>query len=156
MKERLPAYIVKCFIATGFDTLEVIAEMDVGSEAGNSIEQIEQFICNEYPDNPEYERGKKFPPGHRIRIQKFVSDVKQTLSKKTSIKSRKRPLGGGVKSAPKKSKSADDSSTDIDQANCTGDIRRQVTKWQRSQSEPSLCHVRSNFTKGSRYYGLCM
>lgn len=77
MKEKLPLYVVKCFIAAGFDTLEVIAEMNISNEAGNSIMQIENFISDEYPDDPEHVRGKKFPPGHKIRIQKFVTGVKQ-------------------------------------------------------------------------------
>lgn len=91
MKEALPSYIVKCFTAAGFDTLEVIAKMDVSDKPGNSIEQIEHFISDEYPNDPEYMRGKKFPPGHKIRIQDFVNDVKQ--SRKTSL--RKRALNGG-------------------------------------------------------------
>ena len=83
MKKSLPSYVVKCFTAAGFDTLEVIAKMDVSDHPGNSIEQIEQFISDEYPNDPEYKRGKKFPPGHKIRIQDFVNQVKQ--SRKRSL-----------------------------------------------------------------------
>ena len=51
MKEALPLYVVKCLTAAGFDSLEVIAEMDVSGDSGNSIEQIEQFISEKYPDD---------------------------------------------------------------------------------------------------------
>ena len=72
MTEKLLLYVVKGFEVAGFDTLEVIAEMNIGNEPGNSIEQIEHFIADQFPDDPEYQRGKKFPPGHKIRIQRFV------------------------------------------------------------------------------------
>ena len=45
----------------------------------NSIEQMEKFISEKFPDTPEYARGKKFPPGHRIRIQNFVEEVEQKI-----------------------------------------------------------------------------
>ena len=89
MTEKLPLYVVKCFEAAGFDTLEVIAEMNVGNEPGNSIEQIEHFITDQFPDDPEYQRGKKFPPGHKIRIQRLVEEVKQNLSRKSQGKGKK-------------------------------------------------------------------
>ena len=44
MKQTLPTYIVNCFIATGFDTLEAITEMDVSSSPKNSIRVIEEYI----------------------------------------------------------------------------------------------------------------
>ena len=59
--------MVKCFEAAGFDTLEVIAEMTIGNQPGNSI-------------------GKKFPPIHKIRIQRFVEEVKQNQSRKSQGK----------------------------------------------------------------------
>ena len=43
--------------------------MNVGNESGNSIEQIKQFIAEQFPDDPDYQRAKKFPPGHKIRTQ---------------------------------------------------------------------------------------
>ena len=82
MKDALPPYIVKCFTTAGFDTMQVILKMDVSDEPGNSIEQIEQFISDEHPDLLT-SKSKK-PPGHRIRIQQFVSELcakKQSLGK---------------------------------------------------------------------------
>ena len=97
MTEKLPLYVVKCFEVAGFDTLEVIAEMNIGNEPGNLTEQIEHFIADQFPDDPEYQRGKKFPPGHKIRIQRFVEEVKQNQSRKSPGKGKKRPLQGGVR-----------------------------------------------------------
>ena len=53
MTEKLPLYVVKCLEVAAFDTLDVIAEMNVGNESGNSIEQIEQFIAEQFPDDPD-------------------------------------------------------------------------------------------------------
>ncbi|KAL5487132.1 hypothetical protein EMCRGX_G019698 [Ephydatia muelleri] len=44
MRLRLPAYIVNCLLVAGFDTLDVIAKMDVGQEPGNSIEMVENVL----------------------------------------------------------------------------------------------------------------
>ena len=83
-------YVVKCLEIAGFDTLDVIAEMNVGNEPGNSIEQIEQFIAEQFPDDPDYQKGKKFHPGHQIRIQKFVEEVKQNQSREGQKKASSR------------------------------------------------------------------
>ena len=48
MKEKLPPYIVRCFLAAGFDTIEVIASMDVSENPENSISVIESFIEKYY------------------------------------------------------------------------------------------------------------
>ena len=120
MTEKLPLYVVKCLEVAGFDTLDVIAEINVGNEPGNLIEQIEQFIAEEFPDDPDYQRGRKFPPGHKIRIQKFVEEVKQNQSRKSQGKGRKRPPQG-VRNGPKTDESSSD---DDDQVSNTGKIRR--------------------------------
>ncbi len=44
MKTRLPEYIANCFMVSGFDTLSIIAEMDVSSNPGNSVQQIEEYV----------------------------------------------------------------------------------------------------------------
>ena len=79
LSESLPMYVVKCFTAAGFDTIDVISKMDVSTKPGNSIEQIEQYISTEYPDYFA-SKSKKFPPGHRLRIQQFVDSVKKRVS----------------------------------------------------------------------------
>ena len=75
LKDNLPSYIVSCFLASGYDTLPVIAEMDA-----NAIQGIEDFINEQYPGDPLHTRGRKvckFPPGHRIRLKTFVELVNE-------------------------------------------------------------------------------
>ena len=42
MQQRLPEYVVKCLISSGFDTLPLIADMDV-----ESLDDVEHF-CDSY------------------------------------------------------------------------------------------------------------
>ena len=44
MRERLPQYIMNCFLAAGFDVQEIISSMDVSHNPGNLITQIESVI----------------------------------------------------------------------------------------------------------------
>ncbi len=39
MKKMLPSYIVNCFMATGYDTLDVLAEINDESLAGRDCKQ---------------------------------------------------------------------------------------------------------------------
>ena len=48
MNQRLPEYVVNCFISAGFDTLAVIADMDTTSQPGNSLQAIEEYISTEH------------------------------------------------------------------------------------------------------------
>ena len=43
MKKMLPPYIVNCFMATGYDTLDVLAEIN-----DESLAEIEEIVNNEY------------------------------------------------------------------------------------------------------------
>lgn len=115
MKEKLPSYVYKCFVAAGFDTLEVIAEMTITDGPGNSIDEIQQFISQEFPDNVKCGRGKKFPPGHRLRIKNFISDVKLLLKKQSRNTSNKRNLDIGAPSAKRSKSDSDATCSDIDQ-----------------------------------------
>ena len=47
MKDNLPDYIVESFIEAGFDTLDVIAEIDT-ENTNSTLEEIEQFITREF------------------------------------------------------------------------------------------------------------
>ena len=71
----LPTYIVNCFMVSGFDVPEVVAAMGVSSNRGNSIEQIEQFVLSNFPNDPKYmgclSQAKKFA-GFRLCIVQFV------------------------------------------------------------------------------------
>ena len=44
MREKLPTYVIDSFIAAGFDTLEVISEIDIGN---NGLDEIEQYVTTE-------------------------------------------------------------------------------------------------------------
>ena len=109
LQAKLPRYIVNCFLAAGYDTLEVIADVD-----DDCLQEIEQFISEQYPNDPKYTPTKipihtpfKFPPGHRKRIQKFVGRMKEI------VRSRKRQIRPSFQK-PKRKKSiteTDSSST---------------------------------------------
>jgi hypothetical protein len=94
MKKYLPEYIVNCFVAAGYDTLDVIADMDVSDKPGNTLEEIATFIAKEYPGDPRFVRGTMsrssvFPPGHHRRIASFVKHVNH-LQEEKKRSSRKR------------------------------------------------------------------
>ena len=85
MKEKLPGYVVNSFIATGFDTLKVISEIDTSMD--NDLLEIEQFITVECKDDSRFKPGFgvtghfKFLPGHRQRIVNFINSLKQKAAK---------------------------------------------------------------------------
>ena len=88
MNERLPKYVVNCFLAAGFDTEEVICNMDITSDGPkNSINIIESYIAKRFPGNPEMcdsfssQLPFEFPPGHKLRMCSFVQEVKQMYQK---------------------------------------------------------------------------
>ena len=49
LTQHLPPYVVSCFLAAGYDTLDVIADMSVSSKPGNSLEVVEKYINDQYP-----------------------------------------------------------------------------------------------------------
>ena len=83
MKQRLPEYIVNCFISSGYDEMEVISTMDTSDKEHNSIDKIEKFIQRKYANsaahNPFPSPTFEFPPGHRIRICNFVKEVERVM-----------------------------------------------------------------------------
>ena len=151
MKRNLPTYICNSFVAAGFDTLSVIAEMDVSDSPGNSLQVIENFISKEYPNDPRFYRSNMtctfFPPGHRQRIASFVKQVKEQLEEE-----RKRKRRGGASNSvymSKRGKSdGDTSSSNSDshpsQFSTVGEIRKQVSKWQRQQKDDKLRKLREH------------
>ena len=72
---KLPQYIVNCFITTGYDTVEVIKDMD-----DQKLNDMEVFINKHFPKNvkyihPDYDTYM-FPPGHRMRIIQVVQEMR--------------------------------------------------------------------------------
>lgn len=159
MRTKLPEYVVNCFVAAGFDTLDVIADMDTSGKPGNSLQLVEDFINNEHPGDPKFSHGTtagstfRFLPGHRQSIAKFVQQTKQQEEEKRRL-CRKRE-SGGLCTMPKRRKkaskemcadnSSSSSSTEIiDQSSLVGDIRRQIAKWQRSQQDEKLRELKEH------------
>lgn len=56
MSAHLPQYICNCFKASGFDSLGVIADMNISKECGasDSIKLIEDFINTNFSGNSSY------------------------------------------------------------------------------------------------------
>ena len=91
MHDKLPPYVVKCMLAAGFDVVEVVTSMDLSDKPGNSINIIEKFINQHFSGNNEYTLSLKpfvFPPGHRIRLCTFLSDIQRQVetTKKAALK----------------------------------------------------------------------
>ena len=81
MKKKLPTYIVNSFIATGYDKLDVIADL-----TNENITEIEAIIKHDFVGNDRFVNHStgntsdmslfKFQSGHRKRIQKFIEEAK--------------------------------------------------------------------------------
>uniref|UniRef100_A0A1X7U191 Uncharacterized protein n=1 Tax=Amphimedon queenslandica TaxID=400682 RepID=A0A1X7U191_AMPQE len=81
-KSLIPTYIINCFEAAGYDTLDAICEMD----GDVSISEIEKYIDKQkqrlpscmrpnYDDASDAKTPFEFPPGHRKVISKFIRSV---------------------------------------------------------------------------------
>ena len=86
MRQNLPEYVVNCFIASGYDTLQAVST--IGDE---NLQEIEEFINSEYPQDERFisnsfATSTKFLPGHKRLIMDFVENTKQnkTMSKGVS------------------------------------------------------------------------
>ena len=141
MHTKLPEYVVKCMLAAGFDVVEVITSMDISNEPGNSIELIENFINQYYAGNKEYTLSLSpfaFPPGHRIRICKFVSDVQKQVKASTRIEQKH---GRSKVKAEQLSEKKGTDSSDSDSLNSSESItsvssrvRRSISAWVKKQN----------------------
>jgi len=55
MQKKLPQYIQNIFLACGYDTLQVIAEMDVNqSSQCNDIDKMLEYIKKTFPYDERY------------------------------------------------------------------------------------------------------
>ena len=154
MKARLPEYVINCFEAAGYDTLAVIADMDVSAQPGNSLDEIEKFIGDTYPNNPKYCRdisatsSFKFPPGHRKRICNFVNEISaehRAKIKKTHPVGKRPIIDVVVRPETKRNRSDDpEDGHRYDPTVILGNIRRQVAKWQQSQKIQQLRELKEH------------
>ena len=88
MKKKLPTYIVNSFIATGYDTLDVIADL-----TNEDITEIEPIIKHDfvgYDQFVNHATGKciryvtvQIPTWTPKRIQKFIEGTKYLVKEKT-------------------------------------------------------------------------
>lgn len=152
MHEKLPEYVVNCMRTSGFDVPEVVSSMDVTDKPGNSIEQIEHFIGENFADQEEYKNtyfqsssarlpmGGRFvfPPGHRIRISNFVSHVKNQLD--ASVKAPKNTKSiEKAKAIRVRSSTKSDSDTDTESiANISKHVRKNIASWMEKQGSKNL------------------
>ena len=156
MKEKLPGYVVDSFIATGFDTLKVISEIDTSMD--NDLLEIEQFITVECKGNSCFKPGFgvtghfKFLPGHRRRIVNFINSLKQKAAKNKLkrpqqsannkqprvMKSKKIKLESNLESSTSSNQTIYIQVDPEHQATTVAKIRQQVAKWQRSQDLDKL------------------
>ena len=151
LKQRLPDYIVQCFLARGYDEPNVIATMDITDSPGNSIRGIETYIGSKFPDNEEYYHNRfislpfEFPPGHRKRICNFINEIKQLLqiehhsTSKRKIVHQDKPIA----KRPKPVKVVEEIST-INIPSISKQIRSNLNKWLRKQSSCEIINLQEN------------
>lgn len=159
MRKKLPGYVVDSLVAAGFDTLETISDMDISSKQDNSLQLIEEFVSSEYPNDPRFSRGVtasgsfKFPPGHRQSIEKFIKDIREQRKERESRKrERERVCTVAKRKRSTRACTSVPSCTDSSSASpcggqetasqMLGNIRQQVVKWQRSQKNEKVAHLK--------------
>ena len=142
MKQKLPAYVVEALLVSGFDDKVSILGMDLDDGPNNSIKEIEKYIDERkanYPQclNPNLPSNAsfEFPPGHRIRIQAFITEVKSKHStvkfaSESKGKSRKRKLGVGVVDCD------DDHQESV--PNVMSELRKKLSKWSQDKLDKPL------------------
>ena len=89
MELKLPDYVVKYLVASGFDTLNVISCMDISRAKSKSIEVVENYISEQHPD---WLPHGTFSPGHRLRLELFVEEIKKSATPKKPLGKSKRVI----------------------------------------------------------------
>lgn len=86
MRKKLPPYVVSAFIEAGYETLQVIAEMDTNrSRPNNSLQEIEDYMNSEhhgYEISTQPQCHFKFCPGHIKAIEFFIEEAKKIVTQK--------------------------------------------------------------------------
>jgi len=142
MEETLPPNVIQCLSLTGYDSPDVIAKMSTDGP-GNSIDTIEKYILQEYPNESScyhlsiIKHTHVFTPGHRIRLSDFIVTVRSQHLK------RKRPLENTSNKRKSNSKSHETSSgidaSTHDLESIYNDIRRRIFQWvKKSDHMPDL------------------
>ena len=88
MKEKLPIYVVKCFLASGYDCEENISYMN--EDAVNAMEKfVQKRFSHESSMQSQFlpidpDSLFEFPPGHKASIFRFIKQVKENHNTKHS------------------------------------------------------------------------
>ena len=142
MRDKLPPYVVECFMVSGFDDIDAIVEMNTSDGPKNSITIIESYIDKRKSDLPNCMGPKhlphlpfEFPPGHHIRIQKFITEIKNKYRKR-KIESlpalREPPLASKHKSKKRKLEADKSDDSDSNIPSTTNEIRRKLNNWSKT------------------------
>ncbi len=134
-KSRLPPHIIQCFVVSGFDEIESVLEMDASEGPTNCIDVIERYINDRkmhYPQCMDPNQPREIPfemsPGHRIRVKKFVVDMKQRYGSKKKMRT-----GSSACRPLKKQKRDSEKDSEKDEPNEIGivevEIRKKIIKW---------------------------
>ena len=149
MKERLPPYAVNCLLATGYDSADVIYSMNTSEEPDNSFVVIEKFIDQYFRGSEEYYSNSilcqhqfVFPPGHKVRIANFVSEVRSICRPTLLSKERKRKQQASSHLLIAKSQRIDDKlEPKISISSVMTQIRGSICRWVKAQS-PNLRNLK--------------
>ena len=157
MRATLPNYVVNCFLAAGYDVSEVITSMDVSDNPGNSIELIERYISERYPNDPRYcnnpdsdvrsGRSFQFPPGHRIRIRNFICELRKRIKcVKVTPSVRKRRHSEGQTSSKKwrVSSTSSENDSELTVSSISNQIRSSISRWVKKQTDEKLKNLQEN------------
>ena len=150
MKERLPEYIANCLIASGYDEMQVLCDMNTSETPKNAIEKVESFINKKFSDKPEYNPTLslpfEFPPGHRARICNFIQELKQlrenakrkTVANHKSSKRRKISRSYAELSGDKIDLTDDAELSVVNIETVSKQVRSNLRNWATKQSEVKL------------------
>ena len=169
MRDNLPEYIVESFVEAGFDTLDVISQID--TNPNSTLEEIQQFITREFMEDVRFKRGFgvtgqfKFLPGHQLQVNNFITKVKEEtanskklklrtkskrtstnteiLSNATSLKRKKIDLDLSLNPVPESINSIDEAFIQPEnQGNVMAKIRQQIVRWQRQHSTDRVARLK--------------
>ena len=146
---------------SGFDDIDAIMEMDIQDGPKNSITVIESYIEKRKLElekcmgpNQSLSLPFEFPPGHRIRISKFVDKIQHQYGhhKKSVPKTAKRRKLDSLEVQDR-----DDRNDHDDIPTVTNEIRRKVTNWAKTsykgdlkENEHYKIHVTYNISDSTR------
>lgn len=152
MRICLPGYIVKCFVASGYDTFDAIEQMTINPQGDtdrdtDSLDEINHYVNKNTLTTQvigivikiaqKISKACSFLPGHRKLIAKFVGQVKAMNEKLAICSKRKREVSFQQSKETKKSRHTDlpddDDTTGKSMESIYRDARRQIVKWQKSQ-----------------------